>query len=117
MKLKKYVYLPIGLALLTASAPAAEIIADFTIDTPNERIAAFDPAGLPNLTSSSWTSSSTNADDPFTFRYDISNFEVGVTDELIVTVDTEDNTANFNAAAGNGHRGCRHSFLLNTWAF
>ena len=102
MKFSPSTCLSIGFAALVASAPAAEIIADFTVDTPNERIAAFDPDGLPNLTSSSWTSSSTNVDDPLMFRYDISSFEVGVADELIVTVDTEDNTANFNAAAGNG---------------
>ena len=88
------------LVLVVLPAPAAEIIASFTTNSPVVRPAAYDP-GLDNL-NSGWAQNTTNAGTSYTFRYNISGLGIGAADELLITVATADNTATLNAASGNG---------------
>jgi hypothetical protein len=65
----------IGGLALTASAGAATVIANFTVNTPLVRPAAYDP-GLDNL-NTGWTQTTADAGTSYTFRYDISGLGIG----------------------------------------
>lgn len=86
--------------LAIPAAYSATLIADFTNDTGGARLAAYDPDGLTNLNTTNWTQSSGNAGASFTFRYDISSFNLGTATQLLVTASIP--SGNLRSAAGNG---------------
>lgn len=89
------------LAITMPAVHSATLIADFTNDVGvAARAAAYDPNGLTNLNTTNWTQTSGNAGASHTFRYNISSFNLGTANELLVTVTIP--AGDLRSAAGNG---------------
>ena len=64
------------------SLQSAIIIADFTVDEPTPRAAAYDPDGLVNL-SAGWGPATSS---PFLFQFDLSSFNFAPATQLLIEV-------------------------------